>query len=688
MQLLISGSWWLLALCLLMGTAYAYLLYRRSFKNNFHKLAAIFRALLVSILCFFLLNPVLVSVRNNVEKPKILMLLDNSESVFAGKNAESKNAFSQSWFGIRKELGDKYEVVYLTTGSKTELSDSADFRDKKTNLSEAFDYINNTFDRQNIGAIVLASDGIYNRGSNPLFKEIRQHAPVYTIGLGDSTFKKDLILREANTNAIAYLNNEFPIEIDIAARFLKDKNTSLNISHEGKILHTQNIGIDNNDFFRSLTVNLPAEKPGTLHLVVSLNAIEGEHSIINNKKDVFIEIIDGREKILLTYSGVHPDVGALKDAISTNQNYEVVVTPFNKINYSELGQYSVAILHQLPSAGNNPKQLVSELRKNNVPIWLITGAASQTEQLNLVSPFGRIDRSQGRFNESQATLNPAFNLFTTEASSRNTIPQLPPLKSAYGQYSSSDNLDVFLYQKIGSVNTKIPLWAFSNENGQKTAFLFGEGFWKWRMIDFSENESHLATNEMVSKTIQFLASKEDKRKFRAYPGKNIYDEDENVKFYAELYNASYELVNTVDVKFNLINSEKKVYNYTFSKSGKSYLLDLGPLAPGNYTYSAKADGVSESINGKLTISPLQTELIETKADFALLRDISKKNQGSFFNNDQLQNLIKTIQANEKISSVNYREKSPEDLINLKWVFALLLILLSAEWFIRKYEGTY
>jgi hypothetical protein len=244
------------------------------------------------------------------------------------------------------------------------------------------------------------------------------------------------------------------------------------------------------------------------------------------------------------------------------------------------------------------------------------------------------------------------------------------------------------YQKIGSVVTSIPLWAFSNQNNEKTAYLFGEGFWKWRMLDFVENESHFATDELVGKTIQYLTVKEDKRKFRVYPVKNVYEEDESVRFIAELYNASYELVNTNEVKLSLTNESKQVYNYNFSKNDRNYALDLGLLPPGAYQFTARAEGITETVSGKLIVSALQTELVNTQADFGLLRDISKKHKGEFMPANDIEKLAAKIKANTAVTSVTYNEKKPDELINLKWVFFLLLFIISAEWFIRKYEGAY
>jgi hypothetical protein len=86
------------------------------------------------------------------------------------------------------------------------------------------------------------------------------------------------------------------------------------------------------------------------------------------------------------------------------------------------------------------------------------------------------------------------------------------------------------------------------------------------------------------------------------------------------------------------------------------------------------------------VKPLQIEMVNTKADFGLLRSLAANNVGKFFSAEKLESCIEDLKKNANITSVSYNEKRPDELINIKWIFFLLLFLISAEWFIRKYEG--
>ena len=47
-----------------------------------------------------------------------------------------------------------------------------------------------------------------------------------------------------------------------------------------------------------------------------------------------------------------------------------------------------------------------------------------------------------------------------------------------------------------------------------------------------------------------------------------------------------------------------------------------------------------------------------------------------------------IKNREEIKPMSFTNKEFKDAINIKWIFVFILILLSAEWFLRKRNGYY
>ena len=123
---------------------------------------------------------------------------------------------------------------------------------------------------------------------------------------------------------------------------------------------------------------------------------------------------------------------------------------------------------------------------------------------------------------------------------------------------------------------------FFQEQEKKVGVVSGEGIWRWRLHDFMSNENQNAFDELVNKTVQFLAVKEDKSKFRVFT-ENNYFENQEVQFRAELYNQSYELVNEPEIKLNVKDAEGKEFKFLFNRTMQAYVLNAGRFPAGQYT---------------------------------------------------------------------------------------------------------
>jgi hypothetical protein len=239
------------------------------------------------------------------------------------------------------------------------------------------------------------------------------------------------------------------------------------------------------------------------------------------------------------------------------------------------------------------------------------------------------------------------------------------------------------------VATKSPLMYFKAAGDTKVAVFNGEGLWRWRLQDFAANGNHTLFDEFVSKTVQYLSVKVDKRFFRVI-GKNSYLENERVELQAEVYNQSYELINEPEVNIVFTNSSNKKFNYSFSKTSNAYILNAGRMPVGEYTYDAQVK-VGDKLykqHGEFSVRALQLELTNTVADHQLLYSLSKKHDGEMVYPNDLEQLAEKLNARDDIKSVAFSEKKLTDVINLKWIFFLILALLSFEWFMRKRNGAF
>jgi hypothetical protein len=691
MSIVFEYPTWFILFCILTGLAYAFILYRKDKKFEessvwIIRTMAAFRFLSISILAFLLLSPLIKTVDREVEKPVIIIAQDNSQSLIVGTDSafyrtEYKNRLQK----LTDELADKYEVKSYTFADNVKqlpIADSLTFNEKQTDISALFDEIETRYSNRNVGAVILASDGLYNKGANPVYTSSKIKIPVYTIALGDTTVKKDLILSKVEHNRIAYLGNKFPLEIVIDAKQYKGKTTTLTVNKGDLNLFSQTVNINSDSYITTVPVYMDAKETGLQHYRVKLSSLPEEVSLSNNTRDVFINVLDAREKILVLADAPHPDVAALKESLIENQNYEVesyTIDQFDK----QIKKYNLVILHQLPGQRTTSSAILSELNASGIPVWSFSGASAF---LKKDLTFGS---SSNKTNECEPVLEQNFPLFTISDELRKAVKDFPAVVCPFGNFQPDNNSNILFYQRIGIVDTKNPMMMFNTDGDNKIAVFMGEGIWKWRLQDFAANGNHNLFNEFVSKTVQYLSVKVDKSFFRI-SGKNNFLENEPVELEAEVYNQSYELINEPEINIVITNSENKKYPFTFSKTTNAYRLNAGLFAVGEYKYEAKVK-VGEKIysqKGEFSVSPMQVEFTNTTADHQMLYTLASKHNGEMIYPAEMEKLADKLNLRNDIKSVSFTEKKLNDLINLKWIFFIILGLISAEWFMRKRNGAY
>jgi hypothetical protein len=80
------------------------------------------------------------------------------------------------------------------------------------------------------------------------------------------------------------------------------------------------------------------------------------------------------------------------------------------------------------------------------------------------------------------------------------------------------------------------------------------------------------------------------------------------------------------------------------------------------------------------------ETRQSTANHQLLKTIAERSGGQMLQPSEIGKLADLIRKNENIKTVVYEDKRYSDIIDVKWIFVLILLLLSAEWFLRKREG--
>lgn len=674
--------------CILLGVVYAIILYLRDKRFTEHQNWKIWglgflRFLAVSSISFLLLGPLLKVNNQQVKDPVVVLMQDNSESL----NKEQSILPS-----LKEKLSNAYQTdaFHFSTTIESELTDT--LNGATTNLSSVFSFIDETYANQNLGAVVIETDGIFNEGSNPIYQNIGFTAPVYFIAKGDTTQKKDVKITQVYHNNIAYLGDKFIVNVDVSAYNFSAASTSIVLKKLGpnpKTIDTQKININKKNYFTTVSFEVPADETGVIPYQIQVNSLRDEFSIVNNTRKFYVDILDARQKILILANAPHPDLAAIKKSISTNKNYEVDVAMVSKLE-KVISSFDLVIFHNLPSDTYNIDEELNVLKSRNIPQLFIAGSQINTSKFNQLQDVVTISANTDSDNIVQATTVDDFKLWEQSDELKSLVKYFPPLTTKFGKFNAGANSTPLFNQRIGDLDTDYPLWLVYNQSGVKQAVIAGEGLWNWRLFNYLQHKRFDEFDELIGKTVQYITLKEDKRKFKVSASNNLYQSYDRVVFTAELYNDSYEKVNESDVQLTVKNQGGQSYEFTFSKVNDYYEFDAGTFPPGNYTFSGNTSYNGKPLNssGKFSVQDVKLELSNTTADHNVLRNIVAKMGGDVFYEQDAERLFEKISQTKNLKPIVYNSQKTESALNLKWILFLLVGLLILEWFLRRLMGNY
>jgi hypothetical protein len=648
----------------------------------------ILRGMGLFIICFLLLEPIIKWLNQQKEKPILVIAVDNSESMLLGNNARFlKTEFTQALADFKSDLSEQYTIVNYTLGSEVKISDSLTFSEKLSNLSEGLEEIENNHFQLNHAATVLISDGMYNAGSNPAYAMSKAAQPIYTIGMGDTTQKKDVVVKKVYAPNEVFADNSFEIKLDLQAFYCPQEELKIEVREKEKLIYTGSQTVKGNKYFNQHIFTLNKASEGIHTYEISILPLQGEASYVNNKVIVQINSLRNKQNIVLVYQNIHPDIGAIERALSKQANYRFESHPINQIKAEKLPEAALYILHQVPGNQGEGIQIIQQLRDKNSPVFFIVGKQTGLSYFNQFSRC-KIAGSAQNLNEAQAWVNNQFNLFQIDEASIAAIQKFNPLYTPYGNYQLFAETQALLYQQIGYVKTNSPLLAFSSANGANHSYLMGEGIWRWFLQDFLVHGNKQISENLLLKIIQWTAGKSDKSKFRLNPTKKVYDENEKIVFEATLFNDLFEKINTPEIAIQLRSEKGKEFNFQFGKVANDYQLQIGSLEPGKYTYIGKvANGNFPNKKGEIIIKNIQLESLQTRANFETLRAISQESGGAFYYANELNTLKENLQKNPNSKTVIHEQEQLKLLLEYKMLFVLLLLIFGTEWFIRKWQGS-
>lgn len=665
----------ILAVVVAFAISYFQYFYRAKGSTSKNATFGTLRFLSVFGILLLLINPKITKEDYFIEKPNLVLAVDNSASMGHLGADESAADFAKAIL-TDKELQKRFDIHSFTFGKEMKRSDQFSFDEKQTNIPRVFQNLDALYD-QKTAPTILITDGNQTLGEEAVYAAKRFSQPVYPVIAGDTTQYLDLKISRVNFNKYTFLNNRFPIEV--FANFSGDEavRSKLEVISGNNVIFSKEVAFDESNPSEVILAEIPASSVGVHTYEVRLSSLEGEKNLDNNSKRFAIEVIDEKSKVLILYAVLHPDLGAIKKAIESNQQREAIIESV-KTGVSKMADFELVILYQ---PNRDFEIVLEELEIQGQNYWIITGPETDWRFLNQhISTFQQeiTNQSEGYF----PVYNEDFSAFQIDDIG---FSSFPPLQGNFGSLQAKVAFDALLYRKMQGLETSDPLMAVVDQKDRKMAYLFGADIWKWRSHVFQEKSSFEEFDNFINKLVQYLSLRKKKERLSIFY-EPLYENSESVIITAEYFDKNFIFDPRANLMLNLKdpNGQNKQLPLTLNKS--RYEINLSSIAAGKYYFTVSVEGENLSKSGKFELIPFDVEKQFVRANFETMANMAANQDKELFFLNDFERLKQLLLQDDSYIPVQKSRQNNVPLIDWYYLLGLIALFLTAEWFLRKYYG--
>ena len=666
------------------------------------KILLILLRILVLILLFLLIfEPLLKIETKKIIQPVHYFFVDNSKSL---KQFEDKSPFiSEKILNEVKKLPlGSFKLFSFGSNVSHELkSDSAKFlfTEPATNFSKIFSSLQK---EENIASVTIVSDGIITEGTSPQYQAEKLNVPVFTVGVGDSTTKKDISIQNILHNEFLYAGTSTPFIISVFQHGFSGTGTTLSLFEDNSLLEAKNISFTESEL-QNIEFSYKPNSPGEQKISFVLSPLQKEYSIENNRQSVFVKVLDSKLSIVLLAGAPSADVTFIKNSLQADTNNfvlsftQITSTQFleKKLPENALDKADVLYLVNFPSS-QTANQLVEKVAKlikeKNLPYFFMLSSSVDPVKLRIMQselPF-TFNRTDKTVVEAQPVIaddmqrNPLLQF-----SGKNILEQwnnLPPVYKPNWELTTKPESEVLAKTRINNIALNSPLILSKRLGSKRAIAVLASDIWKWK-LQKATAQLDLFDRFLLNGT-KWLHAVEQKKQVTISTNKKFYSAGEKIYLTAEVYDEAFNAVNDADIKCSVRSKDYEI-PVSFSNTGSGlYEGEISDIGKGDYNFSGEAFLDRKSLgkdNGRFSVGDIDYELQNTTMNSDLLRLLAKETKGKFFYNSY-GNLFDKLAEINKNSSKTKIEVKEFRLWSSELMLALIILLFAAEWFLRKREG--
>ena len=664
----------ILSVIIAAGLSFYQYLYKVKNQSKLYWFLAFLRFISLFSIFLLLINPIISRKITEIRKTPLPIVVDNSKSI---SELKATKEASELYLKIaeNKAITEKYDVQLFSFDDEFQSLEQLDFKGNQSHIDGVAKNLKQLYRNTNY-PVVLFTDGNQTMGNDYVFS-FQENTSVFPVVLGDTTTVLDLKINQINVNKYAFLRNKFPVEVFLQYNGNETITSNFSIQSGNQTVHKQTVTFSKDKKAQSVTILLNADKVGIAKYKAVISSNIKEKNTVNNTKNFAVEIIDQRSEIALVSAINHPDLGALKRSIETNQQRKVSIVKPNEIK--SLQEYNVLILYQPTTAF---KSIFDQNKVAQINTFVITGTATDFNFLNQVQDDLNFKMSTSK-EDYLATFESNFNLF---AQTNIGFENFPPLEHNFGVITAKNNVNTLLSARVRNVPVQNPILTFTENGSKREAYLLGENIWKWRLENHLSKKSFEDFDLFMDKIVQFLVSNASKKNLNV-TYESFYNSGESIEITAEYFNKNYEFDEKAQLTIQVTNSKTKATKkYDLLKATNSYKVNLDGLAAGNYSFKVTEKQSNTSFLGSFEVLDFEIEKQFVNPDKNRLEQLATNTNGKAYYPNQIENLIQSLIDDENYIPTQKETIKKSPLIDWIWLLILAIATLATEWFTRKYNG--
>jgi len=657
------------------------------------------RSLVIILILLIIFEPQL-SIKHSISIEKSNYLFIDNSSSLSVKDSSTRLEKISAFRNDFNELNTARNRQYLFGIEPAELSDTGkqniNLNEPLTNFAKIFDLLKSADD---ISTITIVSDGIITDGYEPVYDAEKIGVPIYTIGIGDTSYQKDLYVKDVIFNQNIYAEKPTEIEVSLIQTGYDNQLTKVSLFEEDRLVQTKDVQLSSTGISR-IKFDYTPPTSGEKRMRISSTALPRESNLVNNSKVFYLNVIKSKVKVTVISGSPSPDLSSILNSLSSDKNIDIrkiIQIGSNKfmdgLNLAAIDSADILFMIDFPRQ-NSPDELINKALvniQNNKPFFL---------QITLNTDLNKLKRfeiylpvSINSVSDENILIQPEiatgnFNsIFSSMSAQHNIWLSLPPITRNNSELLTKAESSVLVRSVLKNIPINTPLLVSKSLGKQRSISLIAGDIWRWQLSVADRNP--LFFSSFINDIVKWLNLADSKKQFTIRPGKKIYSLGEKIDFTAELYDQTFTPISSADVTLDIRRGQTN-YNLKLDKIRDGIFIgNLELTETGDYSFdaTAKFDGVElKSDAGRFSIVTGSVEKLDTRMNINFLKQLAHISGGNYYSIDDTDKLI------EEIRKVNQKSDNSQiifDEIQIwsnKWTIVLIICLFAIEWFIRKRIG--